>query len=375
MRETKKENAESSTGKATSVIDYIVQRLADEGITDCFGVPGDYAFPVCDAVDRNPNIRWVGCSNELNASYAADGYARVRGAAMLSTTYAVGELSAINGVMGAKAERSLVYHVVGMPSYQNQRLHKIMHHTFGDGVFGNFVNISAQAACCYAVIDPDNCMIEMERVIAEARRNNQPPYYWRCGETEVDRHYSMIAEAGDLPVVIYHNPALSKFNITPKFAGKLATIPGVVAFKEVLTDLQHLEALYDEVGGRADIYNTFRAMLAGLMLGAAGGFINIFAVPAAVALLKAYKAGDYQRAEEIQRRLNRCFPRGGEETLGHLGTTKVTASVATGIEMGPRAAAVHGTCRRRRTNPQAAASAQRGHLRWARARATITCRR
>ncbi len=176
MRETKKENAESSTGKATSVIDYIVQRLADEGITDCFGVPGDYAFPVCDAVDRNPNIRWVGCSNELNASYAADGYARVRGAAMLSTTYAVGELSAINGVMGAKAERSLVYHVVGMPSYQNQRLHKIMHHTFGDGVFGNFVNISAQAACCHAVIDPDNCMIEMERVIAEARRNNQPAY-------------------------------------------------------------------------------------------------------------------------------------------------------------------------------------------------------
>ncbi len=160
----------------TTVIDYIVQRLADEGITECFGVPGDYAFPVCDAVDRNPNIRWIGCSNELNASYAADGYARVRGAAMLSTTYAVGELSAINGVMGAKAERSLVFHVVGMPSYQNQRLRKTMHHTFGDGVFGDFIDISAQAACCHAVINPDNCVIEMERVVAEARRNNQPAY-------------------------------------------------------------------------------------------------------------------------------------------------------------------------------------------------------
>ena len=164
------------TMKTTTVIDYIVQRLADEGITDCFGVPGDYAFPVCDAVDRNPNIRWVCCSNELNASYAADGYARVRGAAMLSTTYAVGELSALNGVMGAKAERSLVYHVVGMPSYQNQRLRKTMHHTFGDGDFGNFMHISAQAACCHALINPDNCMIEMERVIAEARRDNQPAY-------------------------------------------------------------------------------------------------------------------------------------------------------------------------------------------------------
>ena len=94
------------TTKATTVIDYIVQRIVDEGVQHCFGVPGDYAFPVGDAVDRNPNIKWIGCSNELNASYAADGYARARGAAMLSTTYAVGELSAINGVMGAKAERA-----------------------------------------------------------------------------------------------------------------------------------------------------------------------------------------------------------------------------------------------------------------------------
>ena len=164
------------TTKATTVIDYIVQRIADEGVEHCFGVPGDYAFPVGDAVDSNPNIKWIGCSNELNAAYAADGYARVRGAAMLSTTYAVGELSAINGVMGAKAERSLVYHVVGMPSFQNQRLRKTMHHTFGDGDFGNFIGISAQATCCHAVINPDNCMLEMERVIAEARRNNQPAY-------------------------------------------------------------------------------------------------------------------------------------------------------------------------------------------------------
>jgi indolepyruvate decarboxylase len=95
---------------------------------------------------------------------------------MLSTTYAVGELSAINGVMGAKAERSLVFHVVGMPSYQNQRLRKTMHHTLGDGIFDKFIDISAQAACCHAVITPDNCVIEMERVIAEARRNNQPAY-------------------------------------------------------------------------------------------------------------------------------------------------------------------------------------------------------
>ncbi|MGB7151312.1 MAG: thiamine pyrophosphate-binding protein [Terriglobales bacterium] len=222
---TKKENAAPSTGKATRVIDYIVQRLADEGITDCFGVPGDYAFPVNDAVDRNPNIRWVGCSNELNASYAADGYARVRGAAMLSTTYAVGELSAINGVMGAKAEHSLVYHVVGMPSYQNQRVHRNLHHTFGDGVFGNFVNISAQAACVHAVIDPDNCMIEMERVIAEARRNNQPAYIVVPG----DYALAPVTPTEVRPVTLKSNPA-SLEKAVAAIAERVRAAKSMVAF-------------------------------------------------------------------------------------------------------------------------------------------------
>jgi len=162
--------------KTVSVADYIVERLATEGINHCFGVAGDYVFPICDAVDSSAKVKWIGCANELNASYAADGYARIRGAAMLVTTYGVGELSALNGVMGAKAERSLVFHVVGMPSYQHQRLGKIAHHTLGDGVFGNFVDLSADAACCHAVINPENCVLEMERVIGEARRNNQPAY-------------------------------------------------------------------------------------------------------------------------------------------------------------------------------------------------------
>ena len=157
-----------------SVADYIVERLAAEGISHCFGVAGDYLFPICDAVDSSAKVKWIGCSNELNASYAADGYARIRGAAMLATTYGVGELSAINGVMGAKAERSLVFHVVGMPSYQHQRVNKIAHHTLGDGVFGNFVQLSGAAACCHAVINPENCVVEMERVIADARRNINP---------------------------------------------------------------------------------------------------------------------------------------------------------------------------------------------------------
>jgi indolepyruvate decarboxylase len=159
-----------------TVADYIVGRLAREGITDCFGVPGDFAFKLNDAVARSEAIRWVGCSNELDAAYAADGYARVRGCSMLMTTYAVGELSALNGVMGAKAERSCVFHLVGMPTMRSQRARQIIHHTLGDGLFQNFANISAQAACVSAVITPDNCVHEMERLIATARAESRPAY-------------------------------------------------------------------------------------------------------------------------------------------------------------------------------------------------------
>jgi indolepyruvate decarboxylase len=60
--------------KAVSVADYIVERLAAEGISHCFGVAGDYVFPICDAVDSSTKVKWIGCANELNASYAADGY-------------------------------------------------------------------------------------------------------------------------------------------------------------------------------------------------------------------------------------------------------------------------------------------------------------
>jgi indolepyruvate decarboxylase len=75
------QHTETSTMiKATKVADYIVERIAAEGISHCFGVAGDYVFPICDAVDSSPKVKWIGCANELNASYAADCYARIRNA-------------------------------------------------------------------------------------------------------------------------------------------------------------------------------------------------------------------------------------------------------------------------------------------------------
>jgi thiamine pyrophosphate-dependent acetolactate synthase large subunit-like protein len=104
-----------------SVIQYVLSRLYQLGITDVFGVPGDYAFPINDAISEDQTLRWIGSSNELNAAYSADGYARIKGVAAVNTTYGVGELSALNAIAGAYAEHLPVFHLVGMPNTTTQR--------------------------------------------------------------------------------------------------------------------------------------------------------------------------------------------------------------------------------------------------------------
>ena len=79
-----------------AVADYLMDRLAELGCDKVFGVPGDYSLGLLDHIVAHPAVEWVGCSNELNAGYAADGYGRMRGIGAVCTTFGVGELSAIN---------------------------------------------------------------------------------------------------------------------------------------------------------------------------------------------------------------------------------------------------------------------------------------
>ena len=163
-----------------------------------------------------------------------------------------------------------------------------------------------------------------------------PPYYWVPDEEEVHRHFRLAADTG-LPIVIYHNPRLSKFLMSRPFIGRLADIPGVIAVKEVLTD-RHvaLEPLFRIVNGRIDIFTTFRVLTTGLILGSSGGFINVFAVPGCVKIWQLFQQGtDRDAMESLQNLINEVSPRGGEDNLRHIGTTKMAASVVTGIDLGP----------------------------------------
>ena len=114
-----------------TVIQYLLDRLKQLGIRDIFGVPGDFAFPINNAICDDKELRWIGCCNELNAAYAADSYARIKGMSVLCTTFGVGELSALCGIAGSYAEYDLVFHIVGMPKMQVQKRHAIVHHYTG----------------------------------------------------------------------------------------------------------------------------------------------------------------------------------------------------------------------------------------------------
>jgi indolepyruvate decarboxylase len=159
-----------------TVVQHVLDRLKAIGLTEVFGVPGDYAFPVNDAICNDPQMRWIGCTNELNAAYAADGYARIKGMAAVCTTYGVGELSAINAIAGAYAEHLPVFHLVGMPGAAVQVGRAIMHHTLGNGEYEFFFCMTQPVVCASAIMTPQNVAYETERLIAEALFHRRPVY-------------------------------------------------------------------------------------------------------------------------------------------------------------------------------------------------------
>ncbi|CAL9734920.1 pyruvate decarboxylase isozyme 1 [Monosporozyma servazzii] len=123
---------------------YLFERLNQVNVNTVFGLPGDFNLVLLDKLYEVPGMRWAGSTNELNASYSADGYARIKGMSCLITTFGVGELSALNGIAGSFAEHVGVLHVVGTPSTVSQSKNLLLHHTLGNGDFDVFHRMSAE---------------------------------------------------------------------------------------------------------------------------------------------------------------------------------------------------------------------------------------
>ncbi len=159
-----------------TIADYLFDRVAEAGASEIFGVPGDFNLSFLDNIIASDKLRWVGNTNELNAGYAADGYARERGFAAMVTTFGVGELSAINATAGSFAEYAPVLHIVGAPSTALQDAKRRIHHSLGDGVFNHFIKMVEPVTVARAQITPENAASEIDRVIRLILKKHRPGY-------------------------------------------------------------------------------------------------------------------------------------------------------------------------------------------------------
>ncbi|GHD61924.1 alpha-keto acid decarboxylase family protein [Jeongeupia chitinilytica] len=159
---------------STSIGQYLLQRLHEEGVRHVFGVPGDYILRWYQQLAHS-ELTQVGTTREDNAAFAADAYARVHGLGALAVTYGVGALSVVNAVAGAAAESSPVVVISGAPGVIEQREHPLLHHRFGPYHFQR--EIFERLTCYCAVLDdPLLAARQIDRALAAARRYSKPVY-------------------------------------------------------------------------------------------------------------------------------------------------------------------------------------------------------
>ena len=122
--------------KNFTVADYLLTRLLQLNVTDVFQIPGDYVKHFTQALEYFEGIKTIGASNELDASYAADAYARTRGLAAVSLQYGVSTYSALNAIAGAYVERSPVVVISACPGSDARKMTDmygmLFHHSTGN---------------------------------------------------------------------------------------------------------------------------------------------------------------------------------------------------------------------------------------------------
>jgi 4-hydroxy-tetrahydrodipicolinate synthase len=133
------------------------------------------------------------------------------------------------------------------------------------------------------------------------------PYYSAPSDDDIVRHYKEVANAADIPILLYNYPAAFGFNVGPDVVVELADHPNIVGVKDSLGDLRQIhelirrtkEADFDVVSGWDSL--AWPAINAG-----ATGLIGICGnvVPGAVAdLVAAAKNGDRETASEIHHQI------------------------------------------------------------------------
>ncbi len=132
------------------------------------------------------------------------------------------------------------------------------------------------------------------------------PYYNKPTQEGLYRHYRAIAEAVDLPLILYNVPGRTACDIANDTALRLAQVPGVVGIKDATGNIERGSALIKAAPADFAVYSGDDASALALMLLGARGVISVTANVAPLAMREmcaAALAGNLTRARELNFRL------------------------------------------------------------------------
>ncbi|XP_021766053.1 pyruvate decarboxylase 1-like [Chenopodium quinoa] len=156
---------------------HLGRRLVQIGVRDVFSVPGDFNLTLLDHLVDEPELNLIGCCNELNAGYAADGYARAKGVGACVVTFTVGGLSVLNAIAGANSENLPVICIVGGPNSNDYGSNRILHHTIGLPDFTQELRCFQTVTCFQAVVNNlDDAHELIDTAISTALKESKPVY-------------------------------------------------------------------------------------------------------------------------------------------------------------------------------------------------------
>lgn len=133
------------------------------------------------------------------------------------------------------------------------------------------------------------------------------PYYNRCTQEGLLVHFESIADAADLPVIVYNIPGRTSMNITPELFAKMAQHPRITAIKEASGDISQIAETARLAGDTADIYSGNDDHIVPVLSLGGKGVISVLAniMPRYVHdLVMAYRTGDTETALDMQLSVN-----------------------------------------------------------------------
>ncbi len=162
-----------------SVGRYLLDQLYENGVKEIFGLPGDYVIRFNKLIEEH-QIRFINCTREDCAGYAADAYARVRGLGAACITYGVG-ISIVNAAAQAYVENSPVVIISGAPSNKEYAGSPFLHHLINKShsVWRDLtqLEIFKQVTVDQIVLDdPAQAKALIDRALARSREFAKPVY-------------------------------------------------------------------------------------------------------------------------------------------------------------------------------------------------------